>query len=237
MIEAMAIAHVCLGCGSDLARQKPVREPRYGLALVTCRRCGTHSVRRRHPIWDGWRRFLRLDWTLSVLLVQVLLTIGIGITTLFLAPIDADVMARFPADQDSEAWRTSFQIAAACSLALAIVTGAWLRAGFSHLPVARVWAGWLMTLLATFAAAIAFMALADFRWSDHREWRHLDAASRLRAAMSVIFIPGAAGIVGLSALAWLGVPIGGVLLRLAASFRRTKWRYRRKRRRLSRSAM
>jgi hypothetical protein len=35
----VAISHVCMGCGLDLARVRAAPDPHYGLPLVTCPRC------------------------------------------------------------------------------------------------------------------------------------------------------------------------------------------------------
>jgi hypothetical protein len=53
----MRPSHACASCGLDLARVHASREPRYGLNLLTCPGCGSHSVR-THT--DLGRRQLRL---------------------------------------------------------------------------------------------------------------------------------------------------------------------------------
>jgi hypothetical protein len=79
----MSLAHVCLGCGFDLARQRPRNEPYYGLPLIVCPRCATASVRRKHPIAVRWRQVRRVDWALSILLVKLLCALAITIATGF----------------------------------------------------------------------------------------------------------------------------------------------------------
>ena len=68
----MAIAHVCLGCGFDLARVRAGADPHYGLPLIICPQCTTATIRRKHPLQKGFRFCLRLDWTLFILVAQVL---------------------------------------------------------------------------------------------------------------------------------------------------------------------
>ncbi len=43
----MAISHVCLSCGLDLARVRARLEPRYALPIVVCPDCGWAAVRRK----------------------------------------------------------------------------------------------------------------------------------------------------------------------------------------------
>jgi hypothetical protein len=56
----MAISHICMSCGLDLARLHPRPDPHYGLPIVVCPRCATAVVRRAHPLVVRWREARRL---------------------------------------------------------------------------------------------------------------------------------------------------------------------------------
>lgn len=51
----MAISHVCMACGEDLAGIRPGPEPHYGLCVVACPECARPSVRGRDEVRDWWR--------------------------------------------------------------------------------------------------------------------------------------------------------------------------------------
>ncbi len=46
----MAISHVCLRCGFDLARSRALLDPFYRIPIVRCPRCQSVQVRRKHPL-------------------------------------------------------------------------------------------------------------------------------------------------------------------------------------------
>ena len=60
----MAVAHVCISCGTSLTRIRPGLDPHYGLRVVVCPGCGTACVRRRDPLVAGWRRFREIHRSL-----------------------------------------------------------------------------------------------------------------------------------------------------------------------------
>ena len=85
----MAIAHVCLGCGADLARTHVIRDPHYRLPIVICPDCGEACVRRVDPILQRWRAFQPIALALCALFVQVLIVF-------LLAPATALVIDAVP---------------------------------------------------------------------------------------------------------------------------------------------
>ncbi len=72
----MAISHLCLGCGFDLARVRTRPDPHYALPLVVCPDCGDAAVRRVHPLQLGWRAFLRVPASIIALVIQLGLLSG-----------------------------------------------------------------------------------------------------------------------------------------------------------------
>src|SRR5262245_7451405 len=78
----MAIAQICLDCGLDLARIRIRQDPHYGLPIVHCPRCEAVSVRRVHPLAVAWKTIRRVDWSLTVLLVQIIFALAFTTATL-----------------------------------------------------------------------------------------------------------------------------------------------------------
>ena len=233
----MAIAHVCLQCGWDLARTRPQREPHYGLMLLRCPRCRTPAVRRVHPVKSRWRQLLRFHWQTNVLGFQVAglalftgATVMTAIGMLLLlaewqrlghAPHGAGLML---------AW--TFAI-------LAPLVGAWLTAAFSHLGRWRLWPGWL-----------AWIALVLVLMSIHGPLpREIDPRHAIRGLSSdppllpwfaqgvqSVVLPAMLMVMLMMICALAGLPLGMGMLRLAAALRQAKRRRLRRRRRLSAAA-
>ena len=74
----MAISHLCISCGFDLARVRVRPDPFYALPIVICPDCGDTAVRRRHPMQQAWRTVLRLKTSLIALAFQLAMLIGGG---------------------------------------------------------------------------------------------------------------------------------------------------------------
>jgi hypothetical protein len=233
----MAIAHVCLECGWDLARTRPRREPHYGLMLVSCPRCQAASVRRVHPVWARWRQLVRVDSALRVLVTQVgfivLFTFITTMTCIGALMLMAEVRRVGAAPHGAIA----FLIWALGILPMLI--GTWLTAAFSHLPAWKAWLGWLACVGLMLAVAAMFGPLpAEIDHRPRPSGALGDAAvvPWMLQGLRQITAPamGVATIIALISL--MGVVPGRGMLRLGAAIRAMVWRLRRKRRRLAAAA-
>jgi hypothetical protein len=140
----MAIAHICLDCGWDLARLRPRKEPHYNLFIVHCPRCESVSVRRVHPMMRMWKSIRRVDWALTMLVAQLILTAAFTVANLIGASSVAVGLWTIYRDNagDDVLWFIMVPL-----LIIAPLTGAWLTAGFSHISAWKVWLGWYAWLL------------------------------------------------------------------------------------------
>ena len=129
----MAISHVCLSCGLDLARVRARLEPRYALPIVVCPDCG-HTAVRRKP--RAWRSFRRLMVSLLALAAQLAMVVA-GLAGLLAVSDElGDAIARgsfggLPRDE------IIFRLSVYAAFAVAL--GAWLTAGFSHARRTTTW--------------------------------------------------------------------------------------------------
>ena len=129
----MAISHVCLSCGLDLARVRALLEPHYALPVVVCPDCGWAAVRRAPR---DRRSFHRLLVSLLTLISQLgLLAAGLGML-LFVGIEMGDVLASgtFGA-LSSEDILLRLTVCAAFAVAL----GTWLTSGFGHVRRTTTW--------------------------------------------------------------------------------------------------
>ena len=129
----MAISHVCISCGLDLARVRARLEPRYALPIVVCPDCG-HTAVRRKP--RAWRSFRRLMVSLLALAAQLAMVVA-GLAGLLAVSDElGDAIARgsfggLPRDE------IIFRLSVYAAFAVAL--GAWLTAGFSHARRTTTW--------------------------------------------------------------------------------------------------
>ena len=129
----MAISHVCISCGLDLARVRARLEPRYALPIVVCPDCG-HTAVRRKP--RAWRSFRRLMVSLLALAAQLAMVVA-GLAGLLAVSDElGDAIARgsfggLPRDE------IIFRLSVYAAFAVAL--GAWLTAGFSHARRTTIW--------------------------------------------------------------------------------------------------
>ncbi len=133
----MAISHLCLHCGIDLAHIRPRREPHYGLSIIRCPDCQTVSVRRRHPLWRFWSTLRRLDWALTVLVAN-----ACALTALLIAMVTGVIwfVSLSSTSLPGPDWSESDWIQAGLLLiALPMLIGTWLTAGLSHWRRAPAW--------------------------------------------------------------------------------------------------
>jgi hypothetical protein len=211
----MAISHVCLGCGLDLALVRPIRDVHYGLPLVICPRCDAACVRRRHPLQHSWRSFLRVRKSLCTMFWHIMVLsalLGFNIAAIAFAPR----LAEMPLDEAINDYRSEVIL---CFVVVPIITGMWLTAGLRH---CRRWFtfGLWMTLV---GAIISLQVAAHFigRWFNIEEYIS-DHPARLIAewtAYMVMF-----GVMMIMALA--GIPVGHMLHEAYARHRRHYWRKR-----------
>ena len=222
----MAISHLCTNCGSDLARIRARREPRYGLPLIVCPRCGTCAVRRRHPLPRRYRSGKRLMVSLAVLVAQLGLLVAFTVLAIVVCVQFGDAFMR----GDIEPSRPEMTVLAVLSFGvLPLALGMWLKAGLSHWrrPVAwLVFALVVLPMLSIDTLLLPWLARSipsldlTLQWDSCRWDLWLGRASALAALMSV---------------ALLGIPAGAGLGRLHDLARRGLWRFRLRQARMRRA--
>ena len=231
----MAIAHICAKCGRDLARVRPQREPHYGLNLVRCPKCSAASVRRKHPIWDGWQRFRRLDFALTLIGLRI---IGIGTITawctagciLTLALLsEIEVSHRMP--RETGLFMVIFYVL------LPLLLGTFLTAAFAHIPRWKMWLGWLVWMMVILFIVSAHGPI-DPQFDPRPNPEDIDGPIwpwLLRGGLFIV-LPASLAMIAMLICALPGLLIGRALLRLRDALGRAKWRWRRKRLRLTAAA-
>jgi hypothetical protein len=205
-------------CGFDLARRRPSREPHYGLRIITCPSCGVSAVRRMHPIWTGWRTFLRLKSSLLALAFQV---VCLAILTAWFA-----IFAAIAGERLVEGLRGPREVlvfqAAAC-LGAAVGAGIWLTVGLSH------WRRWVAFSAWTIWIAVVLSIPPLAGLADHALAEATGRAATWRVEPQV-WAGGLAAAACMSAVgAALGIPLGLMILKAHQSHRRYRWRARRRR--------
>lgn len=234
----MSIAHVCSECGCDLARTRPVRDPHYGLPLVSCPRCGRIAVRQRHPVTLHWRQTVRIVRALLTLIVQSILLIAFA-TFNTVAAIGVVASLDHNVTHKDRPYIAIFYVIAVGVLPLTI--GTWLTVGFSHLRWWLVWIGWAL-LIGVIVGLVAFIgelgpefAPPEFAPRSFYPGRALNAADIARLNMRYIVLPAWIVIAVMMVVASGGRLIGKGVLWGWSHYRRSNWRRRRKRLRLARS--
>ncbi len=235
----MSIAHVCSECGCDLARTRPVRDPHYGLPLVSCPRCGRITIRQRHPVILRWRETVRIVRALLTLIVQsVLLIVFATFNTVAAMGVVASLSHNVT--HKDQSFVVTFYIIAVGVLPLTI--GAWLTIGFSHLRWWLVWIGWAL-LIGVIVCFVAFIGELGPEFAPPELFaprslysaHTLNAADIVRLNMQYIVLPALSVIAVMMAVASGGRLIGKGVLWGWSHYRRSNWRRRRKRLRLTRS--
>ena len=240
----MALAHVCLGCGFDLARHRPSREPYYGLPLIVCPHCATACVRHRHPIAVRWRQFRRIDWALSILVLKMLCALAIAIATGFTIFAALMLLARWPEIEPefTARWKIHvFELVMAAAWAFAIlpgIIGAWITAGLSHLTRRQAWTGWFGFMSVVIAGIAALIASGSSNeYGGYRfEPGAVENVRDFAIAFAAFFSLGMLMFTSIVLCAIMGVPIGRVLLWLGSFNQSMRWRRRRRRLRKVRTA-
>jgi hypothetical protein len=231
----MAIAHVCIQCGFDLARTRPAREPHYGLMLVVCPRCHHACVRRRHPIWTAWRTIRRFDFVLRVMSFKVAITsllcalTAIAVISILLMGFRYSRVSALAADDFAWLCVWVFGI-------LAPATGAWLTAAFSHLKRSHVWLGWtaLMSIPLLGIVVISLMVgELPPGFGDMAAGPSVLEIAKL--GLLLLVLPGMMVVLVMMIAACAGIPIGKMLLWLTSMLQRWMWHSQRRRRKLRRA--
>lgn len=218
---SMAISHICLACGLDLARVRLSDDPHYGLPLIICPQCCTVSVRRRPLAVLRWRQTWRAVRTLLAMLLQLALLGGLTALTMALCMTAAHELAarRIPGPTNT----IERIIFLGVVIGLSVGIGAWLTVGLAHW---RRWIAWLSFFAWTAVLMAMDVLIGPFavrvlaQITDH----HLSAPFRpeywiirlaLLAAMMIV--------------ATLGIPVGMAIRHGWRAFRRQRWRARRRR--------
>ena len=213
----MAITHICLACGTDLARTRAVLDRAYDFWVVTCPQCRAAAVRKPNAIKRIWFRTLRLDIALSIIVVQIV----IGTALLLAARGILDVLVdALRAGRPLDAVRMDLSPVLLAAVVLAMLTGIWLTAGFSHIKRWRLWIGWPIVLL----ASIAILPMGFVQVFDAKTFFHY----------VFLFM---CTLIPFMLVAALGIPMGHGLLWLHGRFRSARWRYRRRRERRMRGVI
>jgi hypothetical protein len=222
----MAISHLCLSCGFDLAQTRVRRDPLYGLPLVFCPDCDTAAVRRPHPTRQAWRTLLRLGHSIFALVFQLafLAAFATGVVSACVVASEqylGGYVAVPPEMQEVVAF-LAFGV-------MPVALGAWLTAGLGHLRRLTAWllfAVFAIALLSvdSFGAPLAqrmveiggfSTSIMEFRWD------------RLGARLVVL--------VAIMTVATVGIPIGLMIRVAERDWRRNRWRARRRRLRARRT--
>jgi hypothetical protein len=221
----MAISHLCLSCGFDLAWLRARRDPYYALPLIICPDCGEAAVRRRHPGVHGWRLTLPLGTSLVVLAVQLGVLLG-SVAAITGVCVEGERWAR----GNLIATPNEKMLFATLAFgALPVLIGAWLTAGFGH--VSRRWT-W-----PAFASFVALVMSVDTIGVPLAQ-RLLDAIGLNVASNEVQWAEFAGRLVvlaGLMVVATAGIPLGQLARAGHHRFRQARWRARRRRSRSRRA--
>ncbi|HRP61835.1 MAG TPA: hypothetical protein PK400_00920 [Phycisphaerales bacterium] len=213
----MSMAHICTGCGLDLARQRPAREPHYGLRLVTCSCCGTASVRRRHPIDRAWRTTLRVANVIKALGSRLLLLLIFTLLTIWTARGTANRLERISIEQF---WERHQVMVVLSFIVLPMMTGMWLSAAFAHWRYKAqwlAWAGWIIGVGWIFPFLISLI-----RWGPSGVGLSQGVGAPIGEMALVAF--GLMWLISLTA-----IPLGTILIRAGQLSQRKQWRRRRQR--------
>jgi hypothetical protein len=227
----MAIAHVCLGCGYDLARVRPQREPHYRLPLIACPRCGTHCVRVDHPILVRWRNAKRVLLSLAVLLAQAAMATGLAMLTPTVVVVTLRALANLPIEWERRA--IALTLIGASITGLGLLTGAWTRAAFAHLNQWWVWLSWLALMGLAGLVAIIVNPMDLY---ENRVGYLLANADVALAYVKTYVIVASMVLLIIMLVAWLATPLGVLVLKRIDRGRAAAWRNALKRRRRAKVA-
>ena len=223
----MAIAHVCLGCGADLARIHVIRDPHYRLPIVTCPSCGEACVRRVDPILQRWRAFQSFAMALCTLLVQVLIVFLLATATAVVVDAVPDLLPVVISGDLFDLLYGQSLAALVIGVTLPVLTGVWMTTGLGHWRpwLARaVWGLLIAGLLSWDMLRLAFETIGNRLGivSGVGAEAHLPFAFYdwlLRVLVLFVFLM----------MTFAGSPLGVVLLKIHAQRQNRRWSRRRAR--------
>lgn len=223
----MAIAHVCLGCGADLARIHVIRDPHYRLPIVICPDCGEACVRRVDPILQRWRAFQPIALALCALFVQVLIVLSLAPATVLVIDAVPDLLpVRISGNVFDLLYDQSFAVMV-IGVTLPVLTGVWMTTGLGH------WRPWLAR--AVWGLLIAGLLSWDvLRLASETIGNELGIVPGIgaEAHLKLAFYDWILRIVVLFVflmMTFAGSPLGAVLLKIHARRRSRRWSRRRAR--------
>lgn len=220
----MAIAHICAQCGWDLARLPPTPEPIYNLLVIDCPRCHCTAVRRRHPIWQSWRTFLRLKTSLLALFAHAFVLCVLVMFNFAVIHFGDEFHDEVPRDiLENEKTALIFGL-----VVIPVVTGTWLTSGLHHVRRWIAWLGW-----STFIGLLASIEVLEYeinRYVALPRWIIIDGDPVERWQLRLVVLA------AMMIVALAGIPIGHAVLRAYRRHRQHYWRRRRARFRKRRTA-
>ena len=223
----MAIAHVCLGCGADLARIRVIRDPHYRLPIVTCPGCGEACVRRLDPILQRWRAFQSLAEALCALMVQVLIVLLLAPATAGVVDVVPDLLPVVISGDLFDLLYGQSLAALVIGVTLPVLTGVWMTTGLGH------WRPWLAR--AVWGLLIAALLSWDMlRLASETIGNELGIVSGIgaKAHLKLAFYDWILRVVVLFVflmMTFAGSPLGAVLLKIHARRQSRRWSRRRAR--------
>jgi hypothetical protein len=186
-----------------------------------------------HPIGRRWKQLLRVDWTLTMLAIQILCAISLGIIThiLIIALCVNSDPKMLPHNDEAIRWLSIIAYGV-----IGPMTGAWLTVGFSHLGFRRAWSGWIAIMLSLLLVQVCTICIAGGQMTlFDLDWQRTPL-ERCRQAVVRFLIPSGRILVMMMAAGIAGIPLGMILLRFFKSMRTMRWRYRRRMRKRARVA-
>lgn len=217
--NCMAIAHICLNCAKDLARQPAIIDPLYSLPLVICPDCNKASVRRPNHYSAKYKSLLRIFTVFTTLLVQALFIIALVGASVGWVFLIGDIVISMTDAEHTQLSNTNVIVAFALT---SIATGAWLTAGLSHIPKLKAWIGWSVLLVIVTAIASTIYLLSELNGAPN-----LALAAILVVLIIIVTSP---AIIAIMLFATAGIPLGNFFLRMHRIFVRERWQWRKRRR-------
>ena len=220
----MRYSHTCTSCGTELAHVRAVREPYYGLPIVTCPHCALVVVRRRHPLEKWLHTCLRIDALALALILQLGFAFWSLALTIALSVAFAHALTQ---GQFTELAPASLFPTVVAFLFVAVLLGAWMTAGLAH------WRWWTR-YVGLWGLAAALMTLDTIF-----EPIFFEVVRQHEGGPSIPFQWGEYGLrlltlTAIFCLSLTGAPIGLLVRHVARVFRRWRFRWRRRRMRARR---